>query len=59
MLRFVAGQVAMDDEHQAALAVGGLGFADDLWDKLHPPEQEPEEAEETFVDPGTIVRPEQ
>jgi hypothetical protein len=56
-LEYIADETFHGRGLNATLASGGLQVNRSLWGLLHPPDPKPEEAEEVYVDPGTIVEP--
>jgi hypothetical protein len=59
-IRAITALVEQDENRGAAVAIGGLRFAETLLKVLHPPERHKPEPEEPFVDPAAIrkeVRP--
>ena len=56
--RAVAELVEQDQNRSAAVAIGGLRFAQTLLALLHPPERFKPEPEEPFIDPAAIRKPE-
>jgi hypothetical protein len=54
----VAELLEKDENRRAAVAIGGLRFAESLLALLYPPERPAAEPEEPFVDPAAIRKAE-